>query len=203
MCYTICIVCLLHVSATLMAILREVHLTKSEFLPIICIEDGQRYSCTLSLTRTLEGVGGQLYTRSFYSPVKSPVIQWASRTVWTGAEKIAPTGFEPQTVQIVVSCYTAHAIKAPLWLPIRTEKESDKPMHLQALCHTFYLNTFQLAYPAAWVAISHWTSMQHRTTLLTESQAFLKSINSGWTSPLYLHFITHTYLSWFQASAAV
>jgi len=28
-------------------------------------------------------------------------------------------------------------------------------MHLQALCHTFYLNTFQLAYPAAWVAISH------------------------------------------------
>jgi len=60
-------------------------------------------------------------------------------------------GFEPQTVQIVVSRYTAHAIKAPRWLPIRREKESDKSMHLQALCHTFYLNTFQLAYPAAWV----------------------------------------------------
>jgi len=114
-----------------------------------------------------------------------------------------PTGFEPQTVQIVVSRYTAHAIKAPRWLPISIERESDKPMHLQALCHTFYLNTFHLAYPAAWGAISHWTSMQHRTTLLTESQAFLKSINSGWTSPLYLHFITHTCLSWFQASAAV
>jgi len=76
-------------------------------------------------------------------------------------------------------------------------------MHLQALCHAFYLNTFQLDYPAAWVAISHWTSIRHRTTFLTESQAFLKFINSGWTSPVYLHFITHTYPSWFQASAAV
>ena len=113
------------------------------------------------------------------------------------------TGFEAQTVQIAASRYTAHVIKAPRWLPIRTEKESDKPMHLQALCHAFYLNTFQLAYPAAWVAVSHWTSIRHITTLLTESQAFLKSINSGWTSPVYYHFITHNYLSWFQASAAV
>jgi hypothetical protein len=91
-CYIIFTVCLLHVSATLTAILREVHQTKSEVTPIACIEGEQRYSCTLSLTRTLEGVGGQLCTRLFYSPRKSPVTQWALRTVWTGAENIAPNG---------------------------------------------------------------------------------------------------------------
>ena len=40
-----------------MAILREVHQTKSEDLPITCTEKEQRYSCALSLTLTLEGVG--------------------------------------------------------------------------------------------------------------------------------------------------
>jgi len=64
-----------------MAIFREVHQTKSEVLPITCTEEEQRYSCNLSLTRTLEGVGGQLYTRPFYFLVKSPLTQWASKTV--------------------------------------------------------------------------------------------------------------------------
>jgi len=145
----------MHVSATIMAILRLVHQTKSEFLPIPCTEGEQRYRCTLSLTQTLEGVGGQLHTRPFYSPERAP-LRSGPRGRSGQVRKISPpTVFEPQTVQIVASRYTPHAIKAPRWLPIRTEKESDKPMHLQALCHAFYLNTFQLAYPAAWVAVSH------------------------------------------------
>ena len=75
-----------------MANLREVHQIESEVLPITCADGELWYSCTLSLTRTLEGVGGQLHTRPFYSPGKSLVTQWASRKISTDAESIAPNG---------------------------------------------------------------------------------------------------------------
>jgi len=38
-----------------------------------------------------------------------PIVQeagWASGPVWTGAENLAPPGFDPRTVQPVGSCYT-------------------------------------------------------------------------------------------------
>jgi len=41
-----------------------------------------------------------------------PIVQeagWASGPVWTGAENLAPPGFDPQTVQPVGSHYTNYA----------------------------------------------------------------------------------------------
>ena len=43
-----------------------------------------------------------------------PVVQesgWASGPVWTGAENLAPPGFDPRTVQPVGSSYTDWAIR--------------------------------------------------------------------------------------------
>jgi hypothetical protein len=37
----------------------------------------------------------------------------ASEPDWTGAENLAPPGFDPRTVQSVVSHYTDYAIQAP------------------------------------------------------------------------------------------
>jgi len=34
-------------------------------------------------------------------------LGWPPRPVWTGAENLAPPGFDPQTIQPVVSHYTA------------------------------------------------------------------------------------------------
>jgi hypothetical protein len=50
--------------------------------------------------------------RPNFTPGKDlvPIVQeagWASGPVWTGAENLAPPGFDPQTVQRVVS-YPAH-----------------------------------------------------------------------------------------------
>jgi hypothetical protein len=49
--------------------------------------------------------------RPLSTPEKDPVptVQgagWAPGTVWTGAENLAPPGFNPQTVQPVASHYT-------------------------------------------------------------------------------------------------
>jgi len=43
-----------------------------------------------------------------------PIVQeagWASGPVWTGAENLAPPGFDPRTVQPVGSCYTDYATR--------------------------------------------------------------------------------------------
>ena len=51
-----------------------------------------------------------------FTPGKDPVpiVQeagWAPGLVWTGAEDLTPPGFDPQTVQPVVSRYTDYATR--------------------------------------------------------------------------------------------
>ena len=57
------------------------------------------------------GVRGQRHAPAAFYPGKDPVpiVQetgWAPGPVWTGAENLAPPGFDPRTVQPVASRYT-------------------------------------------------------------------------------------------------
>ena len=48
------------------------------------------------------------------APYPVPIVQeagWASGPVWTGAENLAPPGFDPRTVQPVGSRYTDYATR--------------------------------------------------------------------------------------------
>jgi hypothetical protein len=72
-----------------------------------------RYSTRLSLTSALN-VGGQLMPQSLY-PGNDPVTiiyeaEWASVLVWMGMENL--TGFDPLTVQSIMSSYIDYAIPA-------------------------------------------------------------------------------------------
>ena len=56
------------------------------------------------MTSALDGVGGQRHASVEFTPGKEPVpiVQeagWAPGPVWTGAENLALTGFDPRTVQ--------------------------------------------------------------------------------------------------------
>ena len=71
----------------------------------------QRYSSTLSLTSTLDGISGQRHAPAALPPGKTryPLysrlggLQGRSGRVW----KISPTsGFDPRTVQPVANCHT-------------------------------------------------------------------------------------------------
>jgi len=62
------------------------------------------------------GVRGQRHASAASTPRKDPVpiVQKAGRTpgpVWTGAENLAPPGFDPQAVQPVASRYTDWATR--------------------------------------------------------------------------------------------
>ena len=63
------------------------------------------------MTTVLEGMRGQRHAPAALYPGKDqvPIIQeagWATGSVWTRAENLAPTGFDPRTVQPVASRYT-------------------------------------------------------------------------------------------------
>jgi hypothetical protein len=58
------------------------------------------------------GVGDQRHAPAILPPGKDPVPGWAPGPVWTGAEYLAPPGFDPRTVQPVASRYTDWAIRA-------------------------------------------------------------------------------------------
>ena len=63
------------------------------------------------------GVCGQHHALVAFTAGKDPVpiVQeagWAPELVWIGAENLSPPGFDPQTFQPVVSCYTVYAILA-------------------------------------------------------------------------------------------
>ena len=75
------------------------------------------YSCTLSLTSALDGVGGQRHAPATLPPEKNPVpvveeAGWTPGPVWTGAENLTATVFDPRTIQPVASRYTDWAIAA-------------------------------------------------------------------------------------------
>ena len=54
--------------------------------------------------------------RQLFTPGKDPVpiaqeAEWAPGPVWTGAESVAPTGFDPRTVQPVANRYIDYATR--------------------------------------------------------------------------------------------
>jgi hypothetical protein len=62
------------------------------------------------MTAALEEVSGHQHAPAYFSPGKDqvPIVQeagWAPGPVWT-AEDLSPPGFDPRTVQPVVSRYT-------------------------------------------------------------------------------------------------
>jgi hypothetical protein len=65
------------------------------------------YSSTLSLTSALDGVGGQRHAPVALHPGKPSThcTGWDPRPVWTGAENLAPLGFDPRTFHPIVSRY--------------------------------------------------------------------------------------------------
>ena len=77
----------------------------------------QRYSCTLSLTSALDGVGGQRYTPTDLPPGKNryPLYRRLGGPQGRSGrvrEISPPPGFDPRTVQPVASRYTDGAIPA-------------------------------------------------------------------------------------------
>jgi len=57
--------------------------------------------------------------RPLFTPGKdpAPIVQeaeWALEPVWTGAENLAPPGFDPRTVQPVASSYTDYATRSTM-----------------------------------------------------------------------------------------
>jgi len=76
------------------------------------------------MTMTLEGVRSQPHAPAALYPwkVPLPIVQeagWAPGSVWTGAENLTPTGFDPRNAQSVASRYTDYAIR-PTSLCYRT-----------------------------------------------------------------------------------
>jgi hypothetical protein len=62
-------------------------------------------------------VCGQPHAPAAFTPGKDPVsiVQeagWAPEPVWIGAENLAPSGFDPSTLQPVASRSTDYAIPA-------------------------------------------------------------------------------------------
>ena len=60
------------------------------------------------------GVRGQRHAPAAPYPRERPIVQeagWASGPVWTGAENLAPPGFDPRTAQPVGSRYTDYATR--------------------------------------------------------------------------------------------
>ena len=77
---------------------------------------------------------GQRHALAAPYPEKDPVpiVQeavWAPGPVWTGAENLAPPGFDPRTVQPVGSLYTDYTTR-----PTLSDYTEFK------LCHTEHIN---------------------------------------------------------------
>ena len=72
---------------------------------------GEYYNSTLSSTSALDWVGGQRHASAALSQGKTRYPLYRKLgcpplLVWTGAEELSPSGFDPRTVQPVVSLYT-------------------------------------------------------------------------------------------------
>jgi hypothetical protein len=82
--------------------------TESSGLALLCFLDGTRRGWGVSVT-----------TRPLSTLKKDPVpivreAGWTPAPAWTGAENLAPTGFDPRIVQPVGSRYTDWAIRPVL-----------------------------------------------------------------------------------------
>ena len=80
-------------------------------------EGEYRFNPTLSLTSVLNGKVVTATYQLLYTWESDPVsivqeVQCAPGPVWMGAENLAPLGFDPQTIQLIASCYTDYAILA-------------------------------------------------------------------------------------------
>ena len=67
----------------------------------------------------LKGVMSQRHAPAALYPGKEPVpivqeAEWAPGPVWTGAENLAPPGFDPRAVQPVANRYTDYTIRPTL-----------------------------------------------------------------------------------------
>ena len=86
---------------------------------------------------TRRGWGVSVTLRPLLTPGKDavPIVQeagWAPGPVWTGAENLAPLGFDPRTVQPVAIRYTDYAT----WPTII--RSPDRPAHSQLLYRLSY-----------------------------------------------------------------
>jgi len=72
-----------------------------------------------------------------FAPGKDPVpivqdVGWAPGPVWIGAENLAPPGFDPWTIQPVVSCYTDWATRPTKFLRIFVNSKIVRLTYLYA-----------------------------------------------------------------------
>jgi hypothetical protein len=87
------------------------------------------------MNSALDGVGGQLHAPAAFTPGKDPVsiVQeavWAPGSVWTGAEKLAPTGIRsPDRPAGIASRYAGYAIPTPrISVGIKKKKGRDSKL---------------------------------------------------------------------------
>ena len=84
---------------------------------------------------------GQYHAPAVFTPGKEPVpiVQeagWASGPVWTGAEDLAPPGFDPWTVQPLGCHYTDYATQLTNACSYIAKLHSDWQLHWGR--HGFY-----------------------------------------------------------------
>ena len=102
--------------------------------------EGEKYSCTLSLTSTLYGVGWSTPRLGRTTPGKDPVpiVQvagWAPGPVWTGAENLAPTRFRARSESLYrLSFPGPHFYMYVLCMCIQRVFRLMKHSHWQAQC---------------------------------------------------------------------
>ena len=83
-------------------------------------EGEKMYSATLSLNSALDGVGVQRHTSAALPPAKRPSTHFTEGWVVPRAgpdgcgKSLPPPAFDPQTVQLVASRHSDHAIPAKL-----------------------------------------------------------------------------------------
>jgi hypothetical protein len=88
---------------------------------------------------TRKGWGVSVTPRPLFSPEKDPVpilqeAVWATGPVWTGAENLAPPGFDSRAVQPVASRYTDYATRL---LDLSTTRNLSSRLHSPAALTPF------------------------------------------------------------------
>jgi len=104
-------------ATTRISLVRDTGLRNLKFQAIKPRKRNRSVALLFALSSALNGVGGQRDTSGLFKPRKDPVpteqeAASASGPVSTGEDNLAPpTGFDPGTVQTVVSRYTDYAAR--------------------------------------------------------------------------------------------